>query len=123
MSEERYAAADVRQFHVRHDLPPMTWLVVILWPVIVALAAVYVLAPRAVHVGDLRADIAARPPVAIINREGSVLRAMGRDPSNESMKAATAKVDAAVQKLRAAGYVVLDAQNVDAYPPDFEAKP
>jgi hypothetical protein len=125
MSQEHYGAGagDVQQFHVRLERSTLNWLVLILWPVVVAVGAIYLVAPRALGLTALRADVAARPPIAIIDRDASILRNMGRDPSNDAMAAAQGKVDAATQKLRAAGYVVLDAKNVAAYPKDFEASP
>lgn len=123
MSEESYAAADVQQFHVRRDLAPLSIAAMIVWPIIVAVAAIYFLAPRVLSLDGLRADVAARPPIAVIDVDGAVLKAMGKDPSNAAMSDARQKIDDAARKLRAAGYIVLDAKDVFAYPPDFEAKP
>jgi len=117
------ANMDVDSGRVRQDFSPTTFVVLILWPVVVALLAIYFVAPRVLHLDTLRADVGARPPIAVIDVDGAIANTLADKPSNEKLVEAQQKVQDAARKLREAGYIVLDSKNVFAYPADFEAKP
>jgi len=103
---------------------PAQWAFVVLWPAIASAAFAWIMDTRVLHLDVLRADVAARPPIAVIDVDAAVTSKLGgAQSSNESLDAAQQSVQNAARKLRGAGYIVLDAKNVFAYPKDFEAAP
>jgi len=99
------------------------WAIVLTWPAIVGPCVAWGFGNRAFHLDTLRDDVASRPPIAVIDVDTAVISKLGASATNESLATAQQSVQDAARKLRAAGYIVLDAKNVFAYPKDFEAKP
>jgi len=99
------------------------WVMLFAWPVVAAVGVVYLLAPRVLSLDTLRSDVASRPPIAVIDVDAAVANGMGKSPTDQSLADAKQRVQDAARKLRGAGYIVLDAKDVFAYPADFEAKP
>lgn len=91
----------------------------IVWPIIlVGLGLAY---------GEWRArqledEIAARPPIAVLPVDASVIRIIEETPGIKAEEA-IARVREAGQRLADAGYVVLNADQVYGYPIDIEARP
>jgi hypothetical protein len=89
------------------------------WPVLCAAVALGYSEWRAQR---LDAELASRPPVAILTVDASVLRLIEENPGLKAEEA-IARVRGAGQKLADAGYVVFDSPQVYGYPVDIEAQP
>lgn len=97
----------------------------LIWPIVASLIVLAIAGPRLVGVDALADDVASRPPLAIMNI-GEALRkhmeGQGSSPP-KTFEQAEEEVRSAARRLREAGYIVLDAKDVFAYPSDFEATP
>jgi len=102
---------------------PFAWL--LLWPVVASVMVLYAIGPRATGVQGIADDVASRPPIAVMDVGDAIRRHMegqgGAAP--QTFEQAEEHVRAAARRLREAGYIVLDAKDVFAYPSDFEASP
>lgn len=97
--------------------PPRTGLpawVILGWPLVVAVATVYVLEQRTA--ARLAEAAAARPPVAVLD-ELAFVQKYGSAQGGMSAAATTAAA------LRAQGYLVLDRGQVIEAPPSVEVRP
>lgn len=71
----------------------------------------------------LGVELAARPPVAVLHVDASILEALSKGGSGStSVDAEIARVRATGEKLAKAGYLVLDAKTVYAFPADYEVE-
>lgn len=91
----------------------------ILWPAVCALLAIGYAEWR---VSNVENEIAARPPIAVLPVDASVIRIIEENPGMKAEEA-IARVREAGQRLADAGYVVLNTDQVFGYPIDIEARP
>lgn len=89
------------------------------WPLLCMAGAVGYVEWR---MSALSMEIAARPPVAILPVDASVIRIIEENPGVK-VEEAIARVRGAGQRLADAGYVVFNASQVYGYPSDIEAQP
>jgi hypothetical protein len=92
---------------------------IVAWPVIVAAVALRL--AGAWGVGDALVE---RPRVVVLDVQGAVQRELAaRGGDDKALAAATDHVRDYARSLRSAGYVVLDASYVYAFPAEFESVP
>lgn len=89
------------------------------WPVVLAGMTIAYVEWRARQLED---EIAARPPIAVLPVDASVIRIIEETPGVKAEEA-IARVRSAGQRLADAGYVVLNTDQVYGYPIDIEARP
>lgn len=89
------------------------------WPIVLAGTTVAYVEWRTRQVED---EIAARPPIAVLPVDASVIRIIEETPGIKAEEA-IARVRSAGQRLADAGYVVLNSDQVYGYPIDIEARP
>lgn len=68
-------------------------------------------------------ELASRPPIAVLPVRDSVLRIAKDSKDPERLEDAISQVNKAGKSLKDAGYLVLDADYVYAYPGEVEANP
>lgn len=90
--------------------------------VVPVLLAILILGYVEVRHRQVMAEVAARPPVAIIPVDDLVVEALARNPGL-SAQAEVIRIRQAGQRLAESGYVVLNARDVYGYPRDLEARP
>lgn len=96
------------------------WAIVLLWPLVIA-AGLYVTVNKQNQA--IRDDLAARPPIAVIDVTSYLQKQLGPGSTDEDMQRALLRTSQAAEKLQGAGYLVFRAHDVYAYPAAVEAKP
>lgn len=94
------------------------WLLIVAWPLLCVGAATWY-----VHgiVADLKGEVAARPPLAVIDVNAQVMKHLELNPTDSSDVAAR-EVYAVGAKLAESGYVVLHKADLVAYPEEYEVR-
>lgn len=92
------------------------------WGIIALLVAVASCAYSVIQVRRLEAELASRPPIAVVDLT-QVTEGTNAEVTVEVINERLTRVQAVSQKLAAAGYVVLERGNVEAYPVAIEVRP
>lgn len=98
--------------------------VLVLWPIAASLLTLCLAGKQLLGIDNLRGDIEARPPIAVVDVDRALYSQFNGGPADPAtLTAAQKKLEDAARKLRGAGYIVIDSRNLYAYPKDFEAQP
>ncbi len=93
--------------------------VTLLWPIACMLVAFSYAEWR---VSNVETELVARPPIAVLPVDASVIRIIDENPGIKAEEAIK-RVRAAAERLADSGYVVLNVDQVYGYPIDVEARP
>ena len=104
---------------VRNSKVP-TWILatVLAWPTLCVVGAAWYVRSL---VTELKTEVEARPPLAILDVNEQVMKHLERNPS-DSADAATREVYGIGAKLAESGYIVLHKSDLVAYPEEYEVR-